>query len=126
MTPFDSPLTILAIAVAGGVGSILCYLIDYSLPARVRARFPWGTVLVNLTGSFLLGAMSGAATTWLPEVWALTLGVGLMGGYTTFSAASLETLRLLLDRRFTAAVVYGFGQLIAGVTLAGLGYALLA
>ena len=121
-----TPLLVLAVAAAGGIGSALRYLTDNALPARVRQAFPWGTAIVNLTGSFVLGALTGTATTWLPHDWLTILGTGLIGGYTTFSTASLETIRLLHDRRRRATALNGLGVLAACVALATLGLAITA
>lgn len=109
----------LAIAVAGGIGSALRYLADNCLPARLRARFPWGTMTVNLTGSFLLGFLTGLA---LDRPWSAIIATGLLGGYTTFSTASLESIRLLATRRYTAALLNGPGMLMActALSVAGL------
>ncbi|MGO2186795.1 MAG: fluoride efflux transporter FluC [Microbacterium gubbeenense] len=115
-------LLALAVGAAGGVGSMLRYLVDNSVPARLRRRYPWGILLVNLTGSFALGAMTGAVS----GDWATILGAGLLGGYTTFSTASVDAARLLLERRITAAVLGSVATLAACVAVAGGGYALFA
>lgn len=107
-------LPALAIALAGGIGSALRYLADNSLPARLRARFPWGTMIVNLTGSLLLGLVTGLT---LGHPWGAILATGLLGGYTTFSTASLESIRLLIAKRYTAALLHGPGMLITCTTL---------
>lgn len=117
-----SALSVLAVALAGGIGSALRYLADNAVPAKLRARFPWGTALVNLTGSLLLGMLVGLASVGLSGFWAEVLGIGLLGGYTTFSKSSVETVRLALERRVTAAVLYGFGVLAACILLGFLGY----
>lgn len=102
------------IAVAGGIGSALRYLVDNSLPARLRARFPWGTMTVNLTGSLALGVIAGLT---LGGPWSRIIATGLLGGYTTFSTASLESIRLLADKRYMAALVNGPGMIIACTAL---------
>lgn len=111
-------LLALAVSAAGGVGSALRYLVDNSLPARLRARFPWGTMTVNLTGSLLLGLATGLS---LASPWAALVSTGLLGGYTTFSAASLESVRLLMARRYTAALLHGPGMLTACTALTAVG-----
>jgi CrcB protein len=105
------------------VGSGLRYVTDNMLPGRLRARFPWGTATVNLIGSLILGIIVGLSTTVLPEPWVTILGTGLIGGYTTFSTASLETVRLLHDRRYRSAALNGLGILIACIALAFAGFA---
>ncbi|UOQ58416.1 CrcB family protein [Leucobacter allii] len=106
------------IAVAGGLGAALRHLVDSGLPDRVRARFPWGILLVNLSGSLVLGILTGLA---LDQRILAVLATGLLGGYTTFSTASLDTVRLLLARRIGAALANGLGVLLAATALAGCG-----
>ncbi|KZE92696.1 putative fluoride ion transporter CrcB [Agromyces sp. NDB4Y10] len=115
-----TPLLFVATALLGGVGAALRFLLDGLVRARTRGTFPIGTALVNLSGSFALGIATGvAAGGWLaPEVTA-ALGVGLFGGYTTFSTASVETVRLAQERRYRAAVVNGLGVVVS-CTLAAL------
>lgn len=111
-------LLALVIAVAGGIGSALRYLVDTSLPARLRASFPWGTMIVNLTGSFILGLITGFAVV---HPWGTIITTGLLGGYTTFSTASLESIRLLAAKRYAKALLNGPGMLIACTTLSVIG-----
>jgi len=115
-------VVVLALAVggAGGVGSALRYLVDNAVSQRLRRRYPWGILVVNLTGSFALGAVTGA----LSGDWATVLGAGLLGGYTTFSTASVDSARLLLERRFTAGAIGSLATLVACVGVAGGGYAI--
>lgn len=105
----------IAIALAGGLGSVLRYLVDHSLPERLRERFPWGTTTVNLTGSLALGLVTGYS---LDHPVMTIVAVGLLGGYTTFSTASLESIRLVARKRYVAALLHGPGVLIAGTMLA--------
>lgn len=91
------------------------------MKARVR-RFPLGTVLVNVTGSFVLGlvtGLGGAGTIAVPMV--TVLGTGMMGGYTTFSTASVETVQLLRSGKTRLAVLNGLGMLVVSVGAAALG-----
>ena len=110
-------LLALLVAVAGGLGATLRFVIAMSIPAKARARFPWGTWLINITGSFVLGLIAGPLT---GAVWGPIFTVGLLGGYTTFSAASLETVSLAEDERWGTALSYGLGTLVVSV-LAALG-----
>lgn len=111
----------LLIALAGGLGAAARLVIDGLLRNRLSSTFPWATVLINITGSFLLGLLVGqGAGDW----WQLIAGTGFLGGYTTFSTASLETASLLLDRRPLAAAVNGLVVLMACVAAASGGYAL--
>ena len=82
------------------------------------------TFVINFSGSLLLGLLTGlVAAHTLPHSWQLLVGTGLLGGYTTFSTASFETIRLIEDRRYLAAAVNGIGMLIACTAGAGAGYA---
>lgn len=114
-------LLALLVAVAGGVGATLRFVVDMSIPAKVRARFPWGTWLINITGSFVLGLIAGPLT---GALWGPIFTVGLLGGYTTFSAASLETVSLAEDGRWGPALIYGLGTLVISVLAALVGAAI--
>lgn len=113
------PLLIM-VAVAGGLGAALRYLVDTAIQRGTaeRSGFPWGTMVINLSGSLLLGLTTGYAAGHAGQAWVTVAGVGLLGGYTTFSTASVETVRLLADRRFRAALINGFGMLLGGVLAA--------
>jgi CrcB protein len=115
--------TALLICLAGGIGAALRFVIDGLIRARVRSTYPVATALINLTGSLLLGLITGLATSGLlaPQ-WQLVVGTGLLGGYTTFSTASFETVRLLEDHRYVAAALNGLGMLIVGTAAAALGF----
>ena len=115
-------LVFLALAVAGGADAATRLLIDGLLRAWVRVTYPLGTTLINVSGSLLLGLITGlAVTSVLPEQWHLILGGGFLGGYTTFSTASFETIRLAQDRRYVAALSNGLGMFVASAAASGLG-----
>lgn len=119
-----SPLLLLLLAVAGGAGAIVRFVVDGLLRDRIGARLPWGTAIINVSGSFLLGLLTGLAAHGLPAAALLVLGTGLLGGYTTFSTASVETVRLIGQRRYAASLAYGLGVLILSVAAGALGLAL--
>ena len=120
-----TPLLFLAIAAAGGVGAVCRFVLDGLLTSLSEADFPWPTVLINITGSLLLGLITGLTVSGLlPEAWRLVLGTGFLGGYTTFSAASVDTARLLQQQRWAAGIVHGLGTLVIAVGAAGLGLGL--
>lgn len=118
-----APWLLLPIALAGGVGAALRLLVDGGVRAALPARSaPLATLVVNVTGSFLLGLLTGlAASAGLPQPWLLVLGGGLLGGYTTFSTACAEAVRLLLDRRRASGLGLAVGGLVATVAAALLG-----
>lgn len=120
-----SALLLCWVALAGGAGAGLRFVVDGWVRARLGDRFPWGTWLVNLSGSFALGLVTGlAAGAVLPADLRLVLGSGLLGGYTTFSTASVDTVRLAQQGRYGAAVGNGVGMLVVAVAAAAAGYAL--
>lgn len=119
-----TPLVFLALSVAGGVGAATRLLLDGVIRARTTGRYPIGTTVINVSGSLALGLLAGlGAQHLLPEAWHLTLGTGFLGGYTTFSTASFETVRLVQTRRPLAALVNSLGMLLGAVAAAAVGYA---
>ena len=120
-----TPLLFLAIAVAGGLGAVCRFVLDGILKSLSETDFPWPTALINITGSLLLGLITGLAVGGpLSDAWRLVLGTGFLGGYTTFSTASVDTIRLLQQRRWTAGILHGLGTLVIAVGAAGLGLGL--
>lgn len=120
-----TPWLFLAIAAAGGLGAAARFVLDGVVRSRLGGRYPWGTTIINVSGSLLLGFVTAIALGGIvDDSWRLMLGSGFLGGYTTFSTASLETVRLLHDGRSRAGVANAFGMLIASVLAAILGYAL--
>ncbi len=114
-----------ALALAGGAGATLRALADSLAKARWSNSGPWPIAAVNLVGSFALGLLTGlAASVLLPESIAAIVGVGFLGGFTTLSAASVDTVELALQRKFTVAFAHVFGVLVASVALAFVGLAL--
>lgn len=111
----------IVLACAGGFGAVARTIVDSLIQARARGLAPWGTITINLTGSFVIGVAVGLVSGFIPESWHHVLATGFLGGYTTFSTASFETVRLLQRRRWTAALMTGFGVLVAATGLAGLG-----
>lgn len=115
-------LLVIGVGLAGGVGAVARLVLDGLLRARVRVAFPLGTTVINVTGSFLLGLVTGLALVHgLPPEWRAVLGTGFLGGYTTFSTASYETVRLAQQRRYRAALLNGVGMLALALAAAGLG-----
>ena len=118
-------MSVLLMAVAGGLGAAARFLLDGVVTARGPRRYPVGTTLINLSGSLLLGLLAGLAAAQVLVAGALlVLGTGFLGGYTTFSTAAFETVRLVQQRRPAAALGHGLGQLVGATALAALGFAL--
>lgn len=118
------PLVFAVICVAGGAGAILRFVLDGAIRSRVALAYPLATTVINVSGSFVLGLLTGLGqTAGLPHDWVLILGGGLMGGYTTFSTASVETVRLVEQRRWLLAFANGVGMLVLAIAAAALGLA---
>jgi len=88
---------VVLVAVGGGVGSVLRYLTSGLAARWLGLDFPYGTLIVNVTGSLLIGVVQALAeeAAVLPEPARLFLSAGVMGGFTTYSAFSYETMRLI-------------------------------
>lgn len=117
-----TPLVFIALALAGGLGASARMVLDGLIKSRVSSALPWGTIIINLSGSLALGLLTGVAGNQiLPEAWHLIIGTGFLGGYTTFSTASFETVRLLQERRWVLSLVNGLGTVVLATGAAGLG-----
>lgn len=111
-----TPLLFIALSLAGGVGAVLRLVLDGAIKARTRTAFPLGTLLINVSGSLVLGVVTQLALGGiLDDAWRLVIGTGLCGGFTTFSTASFEAVRLVQQRRYVLASVNAVGMLVAAV-----------
>jgi len=115
-------MTLLMIALGAAVGAPARYLTDRAVQSRHESVMPWGTMGVNVIGSLILGAMTGAGTAVSPAVVAL-LGTGFCGALTTFSTFSFETWRLIEEESYGAAVANVVVSVVAGLAAVVLGYA---
>lgn len=117
-------MTALLVVLGGALGAPARYLIDRTVQRRTSGVFPWGTLTVNIVGSFILGAVLAASHHGLPKEMVMLLGTGLCGGFTTYSTLSFETVRLLEDGALRQAAGNALGSLGAGIAAATAGYAL--
>jgi CrcB protein len=109
------------VALGGALGAILRYLVTSWVQHRVDF-FPWGTVVVNLVGSFLIGiVLEMTLRGFLSSQARLLFGVSILSGFTTFSPLFWEMLTLLEEGDILPAFLYGFGSLVIGVFCAWLG-----
>ena len=109
------------VGLLGGVGAVARFAIGTAVARRVGGWFPYGTLVVNLSGSALLGLVAGVAL----HGDALTLvGGALLGSYTTFSTWMLDSERLIEDRRGRALAANLVGSLMLGLAAVALGRAL--
>ena len=115
----------LLVVVGGGLGASLRFVIDGLIMRRVTSGFPWGTFVINATGSLLLGFLTGLAdSSVLDAAWLAVLGTGVMGGYTTFSTAMVDVVHMLQRRTFGRAAWNAVGMLVVTVLLAIAGLAI--
>lgn len=121
MAAVSGPALWVWVAVLSGAGAILRFVVDAAISPRLGGRFPYGTLLVNLTGAFALGVLAGLGVS---HGVSLLVGAALVGSYSTFSTWMLETLLLAEDGRSAAAAVNVLAQAAAGVALAAAGWAL--
>jgi fluoride exporter len=118
-------MTLLFVSLAGGVGAASRLLVETVLHRRWASSFPFATVLVNVTGSFVLGLLAGLVLLHGSAADVRTIGgAGFCGGYTTFSAASFETVRLAQRRQVLSAAANGVGTLVLAVSAAAAGLVL--
>ncbi|MEV0896689.1 CrcB family protein [Actinoplanes sp. NPDC049802] len=114
-------MTVLLVALGAAVGAPLRYLTDRVMRARFGDALPWGTLTVNVAGSFLLGLLLGLP---LPAGTVALLGTGFCGALTTCSTFSWEILSLTRRSEIAAAAGYALLSITAGTGAAGIGGAL--
>jgi CrcB protein len=122
-----SPLAWVALVAAGALGAPARYLLDGAVQDRTQGAFPWGTFVVNVTGSLLFGFITGLALQHaFPSTPRVVLGTGFCGAYTTFSTFTFETVRLIEEGALNEAIRNALGTLVAGTGAAAVGFALAA
>jgi len=119
-------VTLLLVLAGGVIGAPLRYLTDLLVQSRHDSVFPWGTFIVNVAGSLVLGLVLGAASTGaLPASVVAFVGTGICGALTTFSTFGFETVRLLEEGSIATAVANALGSLAAGLAAGAAGWALI-
>jgi CrcB protein len=122
-----SPVAWAAFIAAGAVGAPLRYLVDGAVGDRTEGVFPWGTFVINSTGSLLFGFLTGLGLYHaFPTEPTLVLGTGFCGAYTTFSAFTFETIRLVEEGALNEALRNAIGTSLACAAAAAIGIALAA
>jgi len=106
----------LAVAAGGAMGALLRYGVSGLI--GVTQVFPWATLTINIAGSFAIGLVWGAFgnAEWFQQWGRAFLAVGLLGGFTTFSTFSLETLNLLQNNRPLLALAYAGASVLVCLT----------
>ena len=112
-----TPQFIIAVALGGAVGSVARYLVGIGSGKLFGTNFPWGTLIINVTGSFLIGAFAGLfAAKWdLSQATRIFLTVGICGGYTTFSTFALDAYYLLERAESWSSFAYMMGSVLLSV-----------
>ncbi|WP_182355228.1 fluoride efflux transporter CrcB [Flaviflexus huanghaiensis] len=117
-----NPVLFVWVSLAGGLGASARFVLDGLIRAHSDGPTPRATIIINVTGSFLLGLLIGiTAGSLLSASALLIMGTGFLGGYTTFSTASVETVRLIQKREVGPALFSSLGTAILGTGLAALG-----
>jgi CrcB protein len=124
-------IELLVVAAAGGVGAAARFMVDGEIRVRHSGGFPWGTFVVNVVGSFLIGVFSALLFALIERgapadgagLLQLALTTGLCGGFTTFSTATVESVRLARSGRLRLALANSLGTLVVTVAAVGLGMA---
>jgi CrcB protein len=116
-------LKIVLVAIGGSIGAVARYLVSTWAAERFGANFPYGTLIVNVVGCFIIGAFMTVTTERLivnPH-WRLLVTVGFVGGLTTFSSFSYETFKLLADAGITMAMYNIGANMVVGFLATWLG-----
>jgi fluoride exporter len=109
-------LKYLMVGVGGCLGSILRFWLGSYIGNKMGTRFPYGTFVINITGSFLIGlvfALLTVRTQWSPN-WRYLIPIGFIGGYTTFSSFEYETLRTMQDGQIGLGLLYVAASVVVG------------
>jgi CrcB protein len=111
----------IGVGTMGAAGAYARFSVGAAIMARRPGAFPWGTFVVNLSGGFTLGVLTGAG---VAGDALLVLGTGFLGGYTTFSTWMVEAQRLGEDGDFARLLLYLLGSMVCGVLVTGAGWAI--
>ena len=112
----------IVVGLSGALGAVARYLIDGAVQDRTSGPFPFGTLTVNVIGSFVLGVLAGFALHHANTASAKTIiGTGFCGGLTTWSTASWETVRLIEEEVSSTAIRFTVANLAVSMAAAGLG-----
>jgi fluoride exporter len=105
------------VGIGGCLGSILRFWLGNYVGSKMGTRFPYGTFVINITGSFLIGLVFAFLTErsqWSPY-WRYLIPIGFIGGYTTFSSFEFETLRTIQEGQFGIGVLYMTSSVVLGL-----------
>jgi fluoride exporter len=119
-------VALLWVGLGGFLGSIARYLLSGWAAARWGVIFPWGTFIINISGSFILGFFLAFAQErpWVHPQARLLFAIGFVGAYTTFSTYTYESIRLMMNGQFALASAYIVGSVVFGLVAVFAGVAL--
>lgn len=120
-------MPLLFVMIGGAIGAGLRYQLGRISLALLGPGFPWGTWFINLTGGLFMGLLAGMLARHTPlhgENWRLLLGVGVLGGYTTFSTFSLEAATMIQRGDWGTAILYVISSAVGAILLLFAGLAL--
>ncbi|MGU3431557.1 fluoride efflux transporter CrcB [Actinomycetes bacterium M1A6_2h] len=107
---------------AGALGAVIRFVLDSEIKTRVGHPFPVGTFVINVAGSLILGVVAGLVMfSGQPSAWQSVVGTGFCGGFTTFSTASVETVRLIQNGRHRVAAANLVSNALVCIGACGLG-----
>ncbi len=119
-------VALLWVGLGGFLGSIARYLLSGWAAARWGVIFPWGTFIINISGSFILGFFLAFAQErpWVHPQARLLFAIGFVGAYTTFSTYTYESIRLMMNGQFALAAAFFVGSVVFGLVAVFAGVAL--
>lgn len=110
--------TLLLVAIGGATGAVARYLLGVQAMRSLGGGWPYGTLAANVLGGFLMGVLAGVLALRGgadQEKWRVLLGVGVLGGFTTFSAYSLETALMIERKAYGQAMIYSLGSVVLSI-----------
>jgi fluoride exporter len=115
--------TIILVGSGGFIGSVMRYLVQYYMEKSMMSTFPWGTLIANVAGSFIMGMVFALADkgNLLNAEWRIFLTVGICGGFTTFSAFSYNNFSMLKEQLYGSLLLNIGGSLVFGILAVYLG-----
>ena len=120
-------MTLLLVSLLGGIGAATRFVVDGAVRSRWTRVFPLATLVVNVSGSLLIGLLTGAHMYHgLGPRWLAVAATGFCGGYTTFSTAMVETVRLIQAGEARRATANALGSLLLCLAAAALGVGIMA
>ncbi|HZH73402.1 MAG TPA: fluoride efflux transporter CrcB [Mariniphaga sp.] len=119
--------TILIVGSGGFIGSVMRYMVQYLMERTLTSLFPWGTLIANVAGSFIIGIVFALAEkgNLLSAEWRLFMAVGICGGFTTFSSFAYNNFMMIREKAFVDLFLNVGGSLFLGIAAVYLGIILI-